>query len=307
MDVEVLLTESEIAQEFAEAIEARDLPEKFFYWSALSAHAWTAVSKSPLYQGLVRSWAGLASNPEVIAQFKSPVSVISLGAGDGSRDRLLMEALRAARRAVKYFPVDASQTLIEAACSAAEEADIEVQGIKADISSPVHLLLASDAAESPKVFLMSGNTLGAFDPLDQIKQVAQALHSGDRLIVDGELLCEDTVAAHDAIENKAFAFAPLVGVGITGEDGVLRFEQKRDERHEGLHLITRNFKTERDVRITTLSNEIEIPRGERVSLNFNYLYTREAFRWLLTEHGALKIQTEFPSPDGRFVTVVCVK
>jgi uncharacterized SAM-dependent methyltransferase len=307
MDVEVLLTEGEIAQEFAEAIEARDLPEKFFYWSALSVQAWTAVAKSPLYQGLARSWAGLAADPEVIAQFKSPVSVISLGAGDGSRDRLFIEALRGARRAVKYFPVDASLSLIEAACSSAEEADIEVQGIKADISSPVHLVLASDAAESPKVFLMSGNTLGAFDPLDQIRRVAQSLHSGDRLIVDGELLRPDTVAAHDALETKAFAFAPLVGVGITGEDGVLRFEQKRDERQEGLHLITRNFKTERDVRITTLANEIEIPRGERISLNFNYLYTPQAFRWLLSEHGGLKIQTEFPSPDGRFITAVCVK
>ncbi len=307
MDVEVLLTEGEISQEFGEAIEARDLPEKFFYWSALSAQAWAAVSRSPLYHGLTLSWEAVASNPDLIAQFKSPVSVISLGAGDGSRDRLFMEALRAARRAVKYFPVDASQTLIEAACSAAEEADIEVQGIKADISSPVHLLLASDAAESPKVFLMSGNTLGAFDPLDQIKQLAQALHGGDRLIVDGELLCEDTVAAHDTLENKAFAFAPLVGVGITGEDGVLRFEQKRDERYEGLHLITRNFKTERDVRITTLPNEIEIPRGERISLNFNYLYSPDAFRWLLSEHGGLKIQTEFLSPDGRFMTAVCVK
>ena len=32
MKVEVVLTEADIAQEFAEAIEARDLPEKFFFW-----------------------------------------------------------------------------------------------------------------------------------------------------------------------------------------------------------------------------------------------------------------------------------
>lgn len=308
MDVEVLLTESEIAQEFCEAIEARDLPEKFFYWSALSAHAWTALARGPLYEGLIRSWTALASNGDLIAQtFKSPVSVISLGAGDGSRDRLLLEKLRAARRAVKYFPVDASQTFIEAACSAAEEADIEVQGIKADISSPVHLLLAADAAESPKVFLMSGNTLGAFDPLDQVKQLAQSMHEGDRLIVDGELWGEVTADAHDSPENKAFAFAPLAGVGLTGEDGTLRFERKRDERHDGLHLITRNFKMGRDVRITTLPAEVEIPRGERISLNFNYLYTPEAFRWLLEKHGKLKIVHEISSPDGRFLTAVCAK
>ena len=32
MKVEVVLTEADIAQEFVEAMEARDLPEKFFYW-----------------------------------------------------------------------------------------------------------------------------------------------------------------------------------------------------------------------------------------------------------------------------------
>ena len=31
MKVEVVLTEADITQEFAEAVEARDLPEKFFY------------------------------------------------------------------------------------------------------------------------------------------------------------------------------------------------------------------------------------------------------------------------------------
>ena len=36
MNIEVLLTEAEIADEFAEAMEARDVPEKFFYWTPLS-------------------------------------------------------------------------------------------------------------------------------------------------------------------------------------------------------------------------------------------------------------------------------
>ena len=37
MKVEVVLTEADIAQEFAEAMEARDLPEKFFFWFPRSA------------------------------------------------------------------------------------------------------------------------------------------------------------------------------------------------------------------------------------------------------------------------------
>ena len=70
-------------------------------------------------------------------------------------------------------------------------------------------------------------------------------------------------------------------------------------------MITRQFQTARDLRLTVVDREITLQRGERVSLSFNYTYSREAFRWVLTEHGGLKILHEFPSPDGRYLTVVC--
>ena len=44
MKVEVVLTEADIAQEFAEAMEARDLPEKFFFWFTRSAAEWAAAA-----------------------------------------------------------------------------------------------------------------------------------------------------------------------------------------------------------------------------------------------------------------------
>ena len=44
MKVEVVLTEADIALEFAEAIEARDLPE-FFFWFTRSAAEWAALGE----------------------------------------------------------------------------------------------------------------------------------------------------------------------------------------------------------------------------------------------------------------------
>ena len=72
------------------------------------------------------------------------------------------------------------------ACAAAEDEDVDTLGLKADVSSPMHLVLASDASEHPKLFLMCGNTLGGFDPLDQTPHLTQILREGDRLIVDAE-------------------------------------------------------------------------------------------------------------------------
>ena len=62
MKVEVVLTEADIAQEFAEAIEARDLPEKFFFWFTRSAAEWAALGEhAELYGGLWETWKAIAA------------------------------------------------------------------------------------------------------------------------------------------------------------------------------------------------------------------------------------------------------
>ena len=304
MNIEVLLTETEIAEELAESIEARDLPEKFFYWTPLSIQSWKALSARS-EEALRETWEGLAAKAADLTRlFPGTIPVISFGAGEGLRDREVLKALKAAGREAKYFPVDASQALLEMACAGAEDDDCEALGIKADISSPMHLMLAADVSEAPRLFLMVGNTLGGFDPLDQVKHIAGCVHKGDILILDANL---HAGAIEPSEEQKRFVFAPLASAGVAPDDGALEFVAKPDDRLDGLHIITRRFQAARDLTLRTAGHEIPLARGERILLNFRYLFTREAFRWLLTEHGGLRIVTEIPSADGRFVTAVCIK
>jgi uncharacterized SAM-dependent methyltransferase len=310
MRVEVVLTEADIAQEFAEAIEARDLPEKFFFWFPRSAAAWiTLVESAELYRGLWDSWKEIAAAaPSMARHFHGRAPVISFGAGDGRRDRLLMKALKDAGCECLYFPVDASQSMLELACGGADDEDIETVGIKADISSPVHLVYAADAAEPPRLFIFSGNTMGAFDPLAEIRYVAQCMKPEDRLIVDGELYDPKvTMSRRDNPSARNFLKGMLSSVGIGDADGEIRFDQKIDSRREGLHLITRYFRPARDLSATVAGEEFPIGRGERIGMNFQYTYTAEGFRWLLTEHGGLEIEREYASPDSRFLTAICRK
>jgi uncharacterized SAM-dependent methyltransferase len=310
MKVEVVLLETDIAQEFAEAIEARDLPEKFFFWFPRSATAWAALSQdADMYGGLRETWQEVSADAAALVKpFGTRVPVISFGAGDGVRDRMLMGALKAAGFECLYFPVDASQALLELACAGADDEDIETVGIKADISSPVHLVYAADAAEPPRLFIMSGNTMGAFDPLGEIRYLAQCMKPGDRLIIDGELYDEQkTMAYRDRPATHDFGSALLASLGVGRDDGEIRFNHKRDERHEGLHLVTRHFRAGRDLSATVAGEEIPMERGERIGMNFAYVYTPEAFRWLLREQGGLEILKEYRSPDSRFLTAVCWK
>ncbi len=308
MNIEVLLTEAEIAGEFTEALEARDLPEKFFYWFPLSVKRWQGLAAQPAYSQLVNAWTAVSGRAgELTRHFGYDVPVISFGAGDGSKDRLLLSAIRALSKNPKYYPVDASQTLLETACAGAEDEEIEVVGIKADISSRMHVLLAADVAEAPRIFLLAGNTLGGFDPLDQVKNIGDAMRPGDRLIIDGELDSDGTRGIVESDAARNFAFAPLASVGLTSEDGRIKFEQKRDTRHAGLCMVKKYFLADRDLRISMSSEDILLARGERIFMNFHYLYTPEAFTWLLEKHGALTIQEQMHSPDGRFVTAICAK
>src|ERR1035441_2243173 len=310
MKVEVVLSETDIAEEFAEAIQARDLPEKFFFWFPRSAMAWATLSQdTDMYGGLRETWRELsADTPAMVKPFGTRVPVISFGAGDGARDRVLMGALKDAGFECLYFPVDASQSLLEMACAGADDEDIETVGIKADISSPVHLVYAADAAEPPRLFILSGNTMGSFDPLAEIRYLAQCMKPEDRLIIDGEIHdAKQPLARRDNPAARKFLSTLLANVGIGEDDGEIRFSLKRDDRRDGLHLITRSFRAGRDLSATVAGQEVSLQRGEHIGMNFQYTYTPEAFRWLLSEQGGLRILSEHPSPDGRFLTAVCKK
>ena len=194
------------------------------------------------------------------------------------------------------------------ACAGADDEDIETVGIKADISSPVHLIYAADAAEPPRLFILSGNTMGSFDPLAEIRYVAQCMKPGDRLLVDGELHDEQkTMARRDNPASRKFLSALLASVGISSNQGEIGFDHKTDSRHVGLHLITRYFRAVCDLSATVAGEEIPLERGEHIGMNFQYAYTPAAFRWLVQEHGGLVIEKEYGSPDARFLTALCRK
>ncbi|MES1261094.1 MAG: L-histidine N(alpha)-methyltransferase [Acidobacteriota bacterium] len=305
MNIEVLLTEAEIAAEFVESIEARDLPEKFFYWTPQSVKAWEDLAAQSA-ASLQETWEALAARAASLTKpFGNRVPVISFGAGEALKDRVLLRALAADGREVKYYPVDASQQLLETACAGAEDDDCEVLGIKADISSPMHMVLAADVSEAPRLFLMVGNTLGGFDPMDQIRHVAACVKKGDILIIDANL--HPGTPATPTEEQKRFVFAPLASAGVIADDGEIEFSERPDDRLDGLFMLTRRFMASRDLRLLVAGREFQVARGERILLNFRYLFTPEAFRWLLTEHAGLRIVGELPGGDGKFLTAVCIK
>jgi len=307
ISIHALLTENDLAAEFVAAVRQRRLPEKFFYWFPLSVRAWIALCSDGAYRNFVRSRSLIARSRDELARLFSsaPLEVLSLGAGQGDKDLLILEALRENGVRVSYVPVDTSQALLEMACAGALGAGIPTQGIKADFTNPVHLQALTADPETPRrLVLLIGNTLGAFDPIAEARELAKLLRPGDALLVDGEIYAGDaTVAGYDNPLNRRFAWAPLNAVGITDADGELVFEAADDPRLPGLHLIPKHFRAGRDVEPLLGGEVLRIGRGERLAMNHSYKYAADTFLRILSDAG-LAVAWQGRSDDSRFLMVL---
>lgn len=305
--VHALLTENAIAEDFVSSLRARRLAEQFFYWFPLSVRAWLALCSDGAYRNFVRSRSLIARSAKELSGLVPSgfLEVVSLGSGQGDKDLLLLEAFVAQGTHVRYTPVDASQALVEMACSRALDAGIWSQAVKADITRAEHLeALAADEDAPPRVVLLLGNTLGAFDPMAQARALRALLRPEDLLLVDGEIYAgPQTVAGYDNPLNRRFAWAPLESVGIGAEDGEIEFEDGTDERLPGMHPLRKHFLAARDVTARVGGETLTIGKGERVEMNHSYKYAADTFVRIL-DQAELDVRWRGTSEDGRFQMVL---
>jgi len=304
--IEVLLSETTIAEEFLQALAQRFLPERFFYWFPLSVRAWLRLCQDGPYRNFIRSDMLVRTGVDEIVRSlpPGPVEVVSLGAGQGTKDLHLLKALVGDRRAVSYRPVDAGQTLLEMACANAQEEGIRTTGVKADIANPTHLESLRPRRDTPaRLVLLLGNTLGGFDPPAMLRALRPLLRQGDRLVVDGELHNDlDTRAGYENPFNRAFAFAPLQSIGIRETDGVLVFEPLPD-LSPGLHRLGKYFRAEVDLDLRVAGEAFALKAGERIVMNHSGKYERAAFLNIIAD-GGFEATAQWSSEDSRFLMVL---
>jgi len=305
--IHTFLTENAIAEDFVSSLQARRLAEKFFYWFPLSVRAWLALCSDGAYRNFVRSRSLIArSIKDLGRQLQSEsLEVLSLGSGQGDKDLLLLQSLVDQGKRVRYVPVDTSQALLEMACGGALHAGIWAQGIKADFTLAEHLAALEPGPETPpRLILLLGNTLGAFDPIALARMLAGLLRSEDRLVVDGEIYAGgQTVAGYDNALNRRFAWAPLHAVGIEAADGDIVFEDAVDDRLPGLHPLRKHFRAGRDVAARMGGETLAIREGERVEMNHSYKYAVDSFVRIL-ESAGLDVPWRGVSEDERFLMVL---
>jgi len=300
LPITVLLSEHEIAAQFADALAGGYLAEQFFYWLPLSVEAWVALCRSPEYRNADRALTLLSRAAPRLAGLWPADTLCGLGCGEGSKDRVL---LGACSRPL-YVGADFSQGLLELALACAAPAARALQGFKLDIGSDRHLeALAAAVGQSGRaaVYTVLGNTLGAFDPDRFPARLRRLMRCEDRVLFDGEIFAgEETLRGYDHPTNRRFAFAPLASLGLTESDGELRFELRFGSG--GLHEVVKRFVPARELELRIAGRELHLHRGQPLRMSSSLKYDEPAFRERI-ERGGFRVEFSDKSEDGRFVLV----
>jgi uncharacterized SAM-dependent methyltransferase len=297
--VQVLLREEEIASGFAAAFAQRFLDEKFFYWLPASVSAWVELMRAPEYRNANRALQLLAtSSPELIALWPQADILCGLGCGEGSKDKLLLQAFKQAGRLLAYTAVDFSQSLLELALTATDGSALSSRGVKLDITSDDHLQALARQGSSC-IFATLGNTLGAFDPLRFPERLLRIMRSVDRALFDGEVFDrESTLSGYDNPTNRRFAFGPLAALGLTEQDGNLNFELRPGR--EGIHEVAKYFVAGRDLQLRIGPTVMHLRKGEKVLMRSSIKYDEPVF-FALIERGGFEVELRKKSKDGKFL------
>jgi len=190
----------------------RTLPSRWLY-DTQGSRLFEWITRLPEYD-LARNELEILTThlAELVAPFTGrPCTVVDLGAGDGHKTRVLLQALRARCPALAYAPLDLSRAALDTAARRvhAEVPGVEVRPLLSDWDAGLRRLAAS--IPGAKLVLFLGSSIGNLEhpeALALLTAIRAALAPGDHLLVGFDLLkpVEELLRAYDDPAGVTRAF-----------------------------------------------------------------------------------------------------
>ncbi len=148
---------------------------------------------------------------EIIAGIGRSVDVVDLGAGDGRKSAVILEALLGRDVDVRYVPIDISRKAIDTAIAAMEPRfpSLSIEGLVGEYFAAIEWLGRN--AERPRLVLFLGSNIGNFDRAaarNFVYRLRSALRPGDRVLMGFDLLKhpEHHIRAYNDEDGAAVRF-----------------------------------------------------------------------------------------------------
>ncbi|MCQ1537183.1 L-histidine N(alpha)-methyltransferase [Methanosarcina sp. KYL-1] len=278
-----LISEKDLKEKLYENLKQHHLPDYLLYAGSEGAKNWLTLNGSenfPVARGLKEL---LREKVEEIGRFiPSCMNLVSLGVGNGEKERILLEKL-VQKSSPSYYAIDISSKLVDSALETVRDLPVKKTGIVGFIEE---LGVLKNYWRPPVLFCILGNTFCNYEPDFILKLVRENLDSGDIFLFDAHILpgAEGSEAAKAASrsvlgtyasrENALFNMYPLIHYGMALED--FDFELLLSHVDSRIGTLYRTRKTMNILKETSLeldSGTVTFKEGDIIGMGFTYKYT----------------------------------
>jgi uncharacterized SAM-dependent methyltransferase len=306
-----LVNDEALERQLKRHLDRRELPDAFLYTGDIGAHNWLTLEASdrfPIASALTDLMEEHAAS--IAERVGARRSVVSIGAGDAQKEKILLARLAAYARPVCHM-IDISSRMVDEAIENLGGLGLELRGAVAfceDIDT------LAPYWDRPLLLCLLGNNFCNYDPSALLSLIHRNLGGADVFLFDCNLLPDrledidrwvhEMEAVYNSPENVQFNIAPLVTRGVDP-----------DACEFSLKLITVNspagpiYRTRKQIHLTRpaivhCGNQlVHIAAGETIEMGFTYKYRLDQLRQCLIDNGFETLET-WPDRSGDNVIVL---
>jgi hypothetical protein len=257
------------------------IPTFYYYLTEEGAEFWIKMSSDPRYKFQNNSLALVRTFSQTFAQnISAPFDFISLGSGDGEKDRILLEAvIKRTEESIFYYPIDISDKLLVECVrnvfkGSLASSNIRTRAILGDFCDLDVLRAVYEDRPIHNVFSILGNSLGNTDEAKILNALKDAMYPGDYLLLEVNCSIEEISKGTAFLRSdfvREYCSLPLSIIGIDVD--VAKVDVRKVD---GLSV----FKAAKSVETTYQEAVLEGRRLTNIPLEHDHRYD---FKMLLNE------------------------
>ena len=284
----------------------KELPPKYFY-DTRGSLLFEEITRLPEYY-LTRAERRILDEwmPPLMRHLR-PASFAELGAGNGEKGRVILDAMHGAGNAGAYVPIDVSAEFLESIAGKLRAAypSLDIHPVAADMT--VEIPIPADV-ERPLFIGLLGSTIGNFDEAAAsrlLRRVRRTMSATDRFLLGADLRKDVSriTAAYNDSRGVTAEFNRNVLHVLNRELGADFEPAEFDHRavyDEALHRIEMHL-VARDAQMVSIPDAgvFAFAAGEHILTEISVKYDRPAVEALCASSG-LEIEAWRTDPEGLF-------